>query len=65
MQANEIEEDREEKWEDDIEEWLNMSVAEAGRLAENRAAYRAGIWATTSQGISYQKKDVLSDALMR
>ena len=39
------------RWEDDIKEWLEKSVTEAGRLATDRAQYRQLIWEATSERI--------------
>ena len=38
------------KWSDDIEDWLSMSVAKAGRMVEDRQCYREVVGDATSNG---------------
>jgi len=41
------------RWADDIKEWLNMSVVQAGSLAQDRDAYRRSVQAATRRGTSF------------
>ena len=36
------------RWTDDIGEWLQLSAAEAGKIAQNRRDYRRVVWEATS-----------------
>ena len=36
------------RWEQDIQEWLDMTITEAGRLATDRLKFRKKIWEATS-----------------
>ena len=41
------------QWEDDIRDWLQMSVEKAGRLAQDRPTFRGCVWAATTQGTAF------------
>ena len=41
------------RWDKNIEDWMNESVASAGRLAQDRTAYRERVWAATSNGTHF------------
>ena len=36
------------RWEQDIQEWLEMTITQAGRLATNRVMFRKKVWEATS-----------------
>ena len=41
------------RWQDDIQEWMQMSVTKAGRLAQDRDVYRKHVWAATVLGTTF------------
>ena len=53
MKANEEGGKPRRRWQDDIKEWMQMSVTQAGRLSQNRDAYIEHVRAATVLGTTF------------